>query len=465
MEPTTWLALIVIVTAVTAVARGVEVRISLLIAAVLLGLLAGDLPAVVRTFLETFSNEKFVVPICSAMGFAYVLKHTGCDDQMVRLLVEPVRRVRFLMLPGIVLVGFIVNIPVISQTSTAVCIGTVVVPVMRAAGFSPLAIGSALLLGSSVGGELLNPGAPELLTVKSRTETSTSVLSQQYLPQLVFPLLGISTAIFWLLTVRAERRLNRLNHLLPLGRGSESEASRGEGVSQGESERLRPWQALVPLVPLIVLFLSGPPFHALDIPQSWLAVATKDAPHPEKLASSRLIGLAMLLGVAVAALAVPRKAGGCMRAFFEGAGYGYANIISLIVVANCFGKGIEKTGLVHMLDELIRQQPNLLTPLAGFVPMAFAFVCGSGMASTQSLYDSFYDASAKIPNSPPDPNSVGAMVSVGAAVGRTLSPVAAVTLMCSKLTDTKPLDLVKRIAIPLLLGLSAVIALRVFGVV
>ena len=43
-----------------------------------------------------------------------------CDQHLVHLLVEPLRRVRIFLIPGAVLVGFLVNIPVISQTSTAV---------------------------------------------------------------------------------------------------------------------------------------------------------------------------------------------------------------------------------------------------------------------------------------------------------------------------------------------------------
>src|SRR5205085_9436785 len=127
------LAVAVIAAAVVAVLRGIDVRLALLAAALVLGVIALDPSPVVRAFLATFSDGKFVVPICSAMGFAYVLKHTGCDRHLVRVLVEPVRRVRALMVPGVVLVGFLVNVPVISQTSTAVCLGTVVVPIMRAA--------------------------------------------------------------------------------------------------------------------------------------------------------------------------------------------------------------------------------------------------------------------------------------------------------------------------------------------
>ena len=98
---------------------------------------------VVREFLATFSNEKFVVPICTAMGFAYVLRHTGCERHLVLLLVKPLRYVRWLLVPGVIAVGFLVNIPVISQTSTAVCIGPVVVPLMRAAGYSMPTMGRA----------------------------------------------------------------------------------------------------------------------------------------------------------------------------------------------------------------------------------------------------------------------------------------------------------------------------------
>ncbi|MEO2091591.1 MAG: hypothetical protein ABGY75_19215, partial [Gemmataceae bacterium] len=172
-------AVAVIVAAAVCTARGIDVRIVLSSAALVLGVLAGQPAMVVREFLNTFSSEKFVIPICTAMGFAYVLKHTGCDDQLVRLLVAPVRRVRFLMVPGVILVGFVVNVPIISQTSVAVCLGAVVVPLMRAAGFSAATIGATLLLGASVGGELFNPGAPELNTVSKKTEVPTAILARE----------------------------------------------------------------------------------------------------------------------------------------------------------------------------------------------------------------------------------------------------------------------------------------------
>jgi C4-dicarboxylate transporter, DcuC family len=443
MNLTAYLALGLIVVAVAAVFRGVDVRLVLFSAALMLGGLAGDVAAVVREFLGTISNEKFVIPICVAMGFAHVLRHTECDRHLVRLLVGPVRRARFLMVPGVVLIGFFVNIPVISQSSTAICLGTMVVPIMRAAGWPPVTIGAALLLGSSVGGELLNPGAPELLTVSARTGVAPVQMWPEVLG-LVIPLLAVSTLVFWVGELWAGRREPGpipQKHLEEIGSGP-----------------INPFKALVPVVPLALLFVSGPPLNWLTIPPELLvsSAATSDP-----LYSSRLIGLAMLAGVAAAVVSSPTRGMGSMKAFFDGAGYGFTHIISLIVTASCFGKAIEQVGLARHLGDLIAAGSGLLYPLAGFVPAGFAFVSGSGMASTQSLYG-FFDGPAVALGK--DPVAIGVLVSVGSAVGRTMSPVAAVVLMCASLTGTRPVDLVKRVSAPLLAGLTVTVLLRSLGI-
>jgi len=77
MGPVQWVAAAVILVTVGAIARGADVRLALFLAALALAGMAGDPALVVRVFLETFSSEKFVVPICSAMGFAYVSSTPG----------------------------------------------------------------------------------------------------------------------------------------------------------------------------------------------------------------------------------------------------------------------------------------------------------------------------------------------------------------------------------------------------
>ena len=415
--------------------------------------LRGDLAPIVVKFLSTFSNEQYVVPICSAMGFAYVLKHTGCDQHLVRLLTRPLRSARLFLIPGVVAVGFLVNIPVISQTSTAVCIGAVVVPLMRAARLSSVTIGASILLGASIGGELLNPGAPELNTIANRLSISPTQIVPAVIP-LVFLHLALATAIFWTISSRAERKAGPAN----------------ETIDDSQLQlRLNPLRALVPLVPLALLFLAGPPANVIHVPERWVAINT--AAPVAQLAGGpaavlqrrdphydiRLIGLAMLIGVLAATLANPRSVRGVPRAFFEGAGYAFAEVVSLIVTASCFGKAIELVGLARLIGEGIEQVPGLLIPVAGFIPLAFGALSGSGMASTQSLYGFFVAPSVELGV---DPKAVGAVVSIGAAAGRTMSPVAAVALMSARLTGTNSFRLARQVAIPLLVSLATMLAIR-----
>jgi C4-dicarboxylate transporter, DcuC family len=208
----------------------------------------------------------------------------------------------------------------------------------------------------------------------------------------------------------------------------------------------------VPMLPLVLLFLAGPPINAVRVPDHWLI-----KPGDGSVYETRLIGLAMLVGVVAAALAAPFKVRGVPRAFFEGAGYAFAEVISLIVTASCFGRAVEMIGLAGLIGEAIQQMPALLLPVAGFVPLAFAALSGSGMAATQSLYTFFVDPATQLGT---DPKEVGAVVSISAAAGRTMSPVAAVALMSAKLTGTNSFQLARRVAVPLLISIAVMILLR-----
>jgi C4-dicarboxylate transporter, DcuC family len=420
-------AMIVMLLVVAAILRGIDVRLTLFSAALVIAAAAGDVTPIIRKFLDTFSDEKFVLPICSAMGFAYVLKHTGCDAHLVRVLMVPVRRIRGLILPGVVAVAFVVNIPVISQTSTAVCVGPVAIPLLRAAGYSPTAIAATLVLGASMGGELLNPGAPELQTISRLTGTSAVTLSRVAIPEVLFAYAITALLVFWL--------INRRDRVAPSATSTHTETQSFEPIN--------PFKVLVPIVPLAILFITGPPWYVVRIPTEWLAVDGSKY-------DARLIAIAMLIGVAAAALATPSKAKDSFKQFFEGAGYGFATIVSIIVTANCFGEALRNAGLAKLLGSAIQDSPALLTPLALFAPWLFAMISGSGMASTQSLFESFYKPAIALET---DPDAVGALVSVGSAAGRTMSPVAAVVLMCGTLTGASTIAIIRRTGPPLVIGL------------
>src|SRR5947209_19550517 len=94
------LGAVVILLSALAVARRVDVRLALMVGALALGALAWRLDTVLHTLMATLADERFIVPICTALSFSYVLRHTGCDQHLVHALVRPLFYVRVLLFPG-----------------------------------------------------------------------------------------------------------------------------------------------------------------------------------------------------------------------------------------------------------------------------------------------------------------------------------------------------------------------------
>jgi C4-dicarboxylate transporter, DcuC family len=435
--PTAILGLLVIATAVYAIARRVDVRLALFLAAIAMGAIAGDITPVVRKFFATLGSEQFVVPICSAMGFAHVLRKSGCDRHLIYLLSAPLLRVRPLLIPGAVLVPFVVNISVISQAGTAIAVGTVMVPLLRSARLTSLTIAAALALGSSLGGEQLNPGAPEVNTIATQSKANALDCVQRVAPVL-FLQLAVALAVFWPICLRAEAR----------ARVSET-PSPEEKAADVVAFRVNFAKAMVPLVPIGLLLIVSPPFNLISVPRHWFV----DPGASPVTFGARLVGASMLVGTALAALAGP-GASQATVAFFEGAGLAMGRIISIIVVATCFGQGIEQLALDEPIRRVIEGHENMVWPIAGTLTFLFALLCGSGMAATQSLYSFFItdgmSTEMKL--------RVGGVTAVSAAGGRTMSPVAAVNLLCADLTDTEAIAIARRNAVPVLVATVVTIA-------
>ena len=105
-----------------------DVRLLLFLGAVPLFLAAGRPALFISKLAEEMANPETIVPICSAMGFAYVLRLTECDQHLVLLLVRPLRRMRALLIPGGIAAGYLINTTIVSQAATAAVLGPVLIP-------------------------------------------------------------------------------------------------------------------------------------------------------------------------------------------------------------------------------------------------------------------------------------------------------------------------------------------------
>ncbi len=404
------------------VALGLDVRLVLLVGALPLFLATGLMKAMLAKMVAEMANPATVVPIGSAMGFAFVLRTTGCDRHLVELLLVPIRRVRPLLVPGGIAAGYLINTTIVSQAGTASVLGPILLPLLRAGGLGPAQAGAVLLLGASMGGELFNPGAVEMRKLAELTSLPGRVLVQR---SAGLNLAACSAALvtFWLMTMRRTRRPS-----------SATEKDREQEKAEGPAFRVNLFKAIIPVLPLAILMGSPllgarSPLHAIEGPPRILA--------------------AMLIGIMAAGLASPASIRTLAPTFFEGAGYAYHHVISLIVAASTFAEGVRLSGLIAVVIRWIARWPDLAMTAGMVAPWGLAVISGTGIAPAVAVMEFFVPAASSMGL---DPVRLGTVSSLGAHFGRTMSPAAAVVMICSTLAHARPRELIRQVAPPLLVG-------------
>ena len=421
-------ASLIIAGAIVLMVRRVDVRLVLLGAGLAMALLAGQPLAIADTFTGAMVTA-MVAPICASMGFAALMNATGCDRHLVHALLAPMRRLPWLVVPGGILAAYLVNMAVPSQASTAAALGPILVPLLLASGRPPAAAGAALVLGSSFGGDLLNPGAQDIQAVAATVGLPSAELSARVIPASLAGML-VATAVFTLLNWR-RREL--------------TDGGAEPVVPVPANELLlavNPLKAAIPLVP-IALLLAG---YAGWPPLAWL-VTPPPGEEWRPLAGALPVVRAMLIGGLLALVVGWREVLALTRAFFDGMGAAYASIISLTITAQCFGAGVAVIGLADALLRLASAS-DALVPLAAGFPWALAILSGSGSGPILAFAQTFLTQVGEADQ----PVTLGVLACLGGAFGRTMSPVSAVVVYGSGLVGETPLTIVRHLAPALLLG-------------
>ena len=413
------LAVVIIAAAVYFLIKGYDVRLVLFTAGLALCSLRLAPLAVFDEFLDSMVDRGWVGPICTAMAFSSVLAAGGCDREMVRLLMKPLRKVKWAFIPGGCAVGFLTNAAITSQTGAAAAVGPILIPLLLAAGVPPAVAGAALVLGCSAGGNLLNMAEPDFVAINESTGVRPDdVLKAIALPEILSFLVAV--AVFCILF-----------------RQRKAEEPAVPTAAPADEPPIDLVKALLPPLPVALLFVLLPRFGVWP----WLI-----AKYPKGLPISH----AMIFCTIVALLVNRRDISGQARTFFDGMGKAYANIISLIITGRCFIRGIEVVGMIGTLVKVVSGQGFWGKLATESFPWALAVLSGSGIAPCVSF------CKAVLPHiADKDPQGalhLGVMAAIASQFGRTMSPVAAVVMFSSTLVKVSPIEIVKRTGPPLLAG-------------
>lgn len=417
-------ALLIVASSIALVARRVEIRLVLLGAGLAMATVAGRPLAIADTFGRSMLAA-MVAPICTAMGFAAVLAETGCDRHLVNLLMRPLRRSRWAVLPGGIIAAYVVNLAVPSQASTAAMLGPILLPILLVSGLRPAVAGAALVLGSSFGGDLLSPGAQDVQALAGVTGIAGSSLSARIVPASLAGVLA-ATLTFSLLH-RPPRNVEVV----------------GDPGPKAPAEPVNLLMAMIPLVPVTLLLLA----HAGWGPLAWLVRVPDGGQRPD-LAAALPVVRAMLIGCLLAAATCWRDPRRVVRGLFDGMGGAYRDIISLTITAQCFGAGLAAAGLGDALLRVFGGSRWTLAALSVGFPWGLATLSGSGSGPVLA----FAEACLVPLQARGAVATLGALTCLSAAFGRTMSPVSAVVLCGSGLADTSPIDLIRNLLPALLTG-------------
>lgn len=413
-------AFIVIGVSAWLIARQVDVRLVLFGAGLVLASLAGQPAAAFDAFVAEMGNGRTIGPICSAMGYSLVLRATGCDRAMVGRLLAPLRRAGWLLLPGGCVVAFLTNIAINSQTAAAAAVGPILIPLLLAAGFSPVVAAATLLLGCA-SGNLCNPGEADLVAIHDANGASFAQILATIVPPVLAGFAGM--VIFFTATNARERQ-------------APAETSTDAAQLDGAEEPL--WKAFMPPLPVVLIFVFLPGLFFRDLPPP----LNKGMPVP----------YAMLIATIVVVLSSWRGVSAIVKSFFEGMGQAYAQIIALIMTASCFIAGITAVGLTDHLVRFASTNGFAAKVAASFFPGLLAVLCGSGtgpsVAFTKAVLPSLQGEQLA------HGIDLGVLGAIAANYGRTLSPVAAVVLFTSTLAGVAVPVVIRRVFLPLAVGFA-----------
>jgi DcuC family C4-dicarboxylate transporter len=412
--------LAIVLATVYAIVKRMETRLVLLASGFLMCLVALKPNAAFTQFATSMTNAGLITAILSVMGFAYVMKLTECDQHLVRLVAGAVTKFRFALIPLSIIITFFIGIALPSASGVAAAVGAVLIPVMISAGVHPATAAAAIVAGSY--GSTLSPGSAHTVMVSKMAKVAEmDVIRTATLPTL-------ATVVVAIVALSLYTRFTKQD------RGYLPEEAWEQTDSSFQVNYLK---AIVPLLPLVLLVLgSRPQFKSWNI----------------------TVSTAMLVGVAVALLVSRAKPAEVTKAFFEGMGKAYGDIMGIIIAAGVFTAGLKAVGLIDLMINNLKSFHAAVGAAGTWGPMLIAVLSGSGDAATIAFNEAVTPHAAQFGLSI---QKLGMLASLTGSLGRTMSPVAGVVIVAAGIARVSPLEVAKRNALGMIL--ASVVALLMLG--
>lgn len=410
--------IVLVVLTFAAIIKNYETRLTLFLSGMIMCFIAGTPGAGVDAFVKEFTNAGLVPTICTVLGFSYVMEYTGCSKHMVYLISSGLKKFKFIMIPGTVLITFFINIALPSAAGCAAAVGVLMIPALICAGVYPAMAAAAVFLGTW--GSVMSPGLMFNPQVAQLAGTDVMTVISRFSLQTIIAV--IIAAI--ILTVIAFIKKENIGYI-----------SDNKDIKIADDFQVNYLHAILPILPLVLLLISSKQLHLIP----YISVP-----------------VAMIIGTAIGIIVTRPNVKEATKKFFKGTGDGMADVVGLIAAAACFTTGMTSIGLTDSLIDIMKSSQQVTQIVAAFGPLLIGAISGSGNAAALAFNGAITPHAADFGYGIIE---LGSMAQIGAGLGRCMSPVAGAGIIIAKIAGVNPMELTKRNALPTIIAALVVMLL------
>ena len=390
-------------------------------------------------FTSYMTKAGLIKAICASMGFAFVMKFTGCDRALVNLLTRPLGNIGFLLIPLVVALTYFINIAIPSAAGCSAAVGATLIPVMMAAGVKPEMAGAAVFAGTF--GSVLSPGSAhnvfvaDMVKAHNPSYTVQDVIAVQFSSAITA--LIVVLIVMSITAIVCKDYTKGVNYLAQKEGGASSAASAAGSNLDAQPQKINVLYALMPLVPLVILVIGGTSLNQVSF-LKWTKMGVAEA---------MLLGAILTIAVT---LTDPQK---ITKEFFKGMGSAYAEIIGIIIAAGVFVAGLSACGAIDFVIEWLKNEQGYVKFGGTFVPFFMGVVTGSGDAASMA-FNTAVTVHADALGFEQD--KLGMAVAISGALGRSASPIAGACIVCAGLAMVNPIQIAKRTALGMFISVCVI---------
>ncbi len=386
-------------------------------------------------FTEQLKNAGLTIMVL--FGFSSYMSHIGANDVAVHLMTTPLRKIKspYILVPVIFLLGNLLSLVVPSAAGLAILLMATLYPVMRSTGMTALTAGAVIATTATIMPTPL--GADNLTAAEKLLGNKNLVVDYvlNYHAKVSLPILLLMAVLhyFW------QKYMDKRQHVSAITNVNDNQLK----IRTDLPPR---FYGIFPVLPLILVLFFGLAFKGLKI----------------GLIEITFICLIIALIVDLLRTGNIKETSKELSIFFTGMGTGLAQVVSLIVAASMLVEGLKSIGVIDELINAVKDVQGvgsiLMLIFSGGAAL-IGFISGSGLA----VFYSFINIIPEITHSVNvNSISVALPMQLTSNLIRAVSPVAAVIIVVASVTNSNPIDIVKRTSVPIIGGIIGCLLLSNF---